>query len=81
MSTSLGDLLPKHRFEEPPEVRAIKAFIEEQYQQPAGVSIRQQQIIIHVKSAALAGALRLRLHELREQCQTDRRLVIRIDGS
>lgn len=78
MTNSLGNLLSQGRFEEPPEVRTIKDFVQEKFQQPASVTIQPAQIIIQVKSAALAGALRTHLYELQELCQTDKRLVIRI---
>lgn len=78
MTNAIGDLLPQGRFEEPPEVRIIKDFVSARFQQPAKVAIQPAQIIIQVKSAALAGALRSHLHELQELCQTDKRLVIRI---
>ncbi len=78
MTNSLGDLLPQGRFEEPPEVRIIKDFVQEKFQQPVKVSIQQTQIIVHVQGSALAGALRTSLHELQALCQTDKRLVIRI---
>lgn len=77
MINSIGDLLPKKRFEEPPEVQIIKAFVNENYQQIVSVSVHSTQIIIHVKGSALAGVLRTRLHELQDLCQTDKRLVIR----
>lgn len=80
MTDAIGDLLPQGRFEEPPEVRIIKDFVVETFQQPAGVTVQPTQIIIQVKSAALAGALRTYLHDLQERCQTDKRLVIRIGG-
>ncbi len=78
MSDALGDLLAKGRFEEPPEVRVIKQFMLETYSQAVRVLVQPGQIIIQVPGAALAGTLRLRLHELQELCQTDKRLVIRI---
>jgi hypothetical protein len=78
MSNSIGDLLPRKKYEEPPEVRMVKDFVLEKFQQPAGVTVQTSQIIIQVKSAALAGALRVHLHELTVLCQTDKRLVIRI---
>jgi plasmid maintenance system antidote protein VapI len=78
MTDSIGDLLPKNKYEEPPEVRIIKDFVMEKFQQPIGVTVQSAQIIIHVKSAALAGALRVHLHELQELCQMDQKLVIRI---
>ncbi len=80
MTDSIGDLLPKGRFEEPPEVRVIKEFVQKKFRQPVGVTVQPAQIIIQVKSAALAGALRVHLHELQELCQTEKHLVIRIGG-
>jgi hypothetical protein len=78
MTDAIGDLLPKNRFEEPEEVRIIKAFVQERYKQTPAVTVKPNQIVIQVKSAALAGALRMHLHELQELCQTKQRLVIRI---
>jgi len=78
MTDSIGDLLPKKRFQEPPEVRTIKEFVENKFQQSVGVTVQTSQISIQVKSAALAGALRVHLHELQTLCNTDKRLVIRI---
>lgn len=78
MTDAIGDLLPKDKYEEPPEVRVIKDFVMEKFQQPVSVTVQPTQITIQVKSAALAGALRVHLHEIAERCQTDNRLVIRI---
>lgn len=81
MADSLGDLLPKQRFEEPPEVRIIKDFVQTRYQQTVGVTMGQTQITIHVASAALAGTLRTQLHELSALCfgnQPPKRLILRI---
>ncbi|HTE22381.1 MAG TPA: hypothetical protein VK674_05060 [Candidatus Limnocylindria bacterium] len=78
MADALGDLLPRDRYDQPPEVQVIKDFVMEKYQQPVEVVVQPRQIIIQVKSAALAGALRMHLHELQEQCNTERRLSIRI---
>mgnify|MGYP003577973995 CR=1 FL=1 len=78
MADALGDLLPKRQFEEPPEVRIIKDFVMEKFNQPVQVGIQQTQIIIQVKSAALAGALRPHLYVLQSSCETEKRLVIRI---
>lgn len=80
MSDAIGDLLPREKFQEPPEVRIIKDFVMARFQEAPQVSVGQTQIVIQVKSSALAGALRVHLHELGELCQTDKRLVIRIGG-
>lgn len=78
MADSIGDLLIKRDFEEPPEVRIIKEFIRKRFDVDVSVSIQQHQIIIGVSGAALAGALRMHLHELQKLCSTDKRLMIRI---
>ena len=78
MSNSLGDLIAKRQPEEPAEVQVIKQFMLDNYQVAAGVAVRDSQIIIQVASSALAGTLRMRLHELKELCATDKRLIIRI---
>jgi hypothetical protein len=78
MADSIADLLSKRDFEEPPEVRIIKDFIRKRFDDDVSVSIQQHQIIIGVPSSALAGALRMHLHELKRLCTTDKRLLIRI---
>jgi len=78
MTDSIADLLSKRDFEEPPEVRIIKEFIRKRFDADAAVSLQQQQIIIAVNSSALAGALRMDLHELQRLCTTDKKLLIRI---
>jgi hypothetical protein len=78
MSNSLGDLLKTKRFDEPPEVLVIKTFLHENYQADCMVTMGERQIVISVHGASLAGAIRMRLHELQALCQTDKRLVLRI---
>jgi hypothetical protein len=78
MSNSIADILDTNRFEEPPEVQIIKEFVNKKFGVTPGVAVQINQISISVPSAALAGALRMHLHELSEACQTKKRLVIRI---
>lgn len=80
MSESIGDLLAKKDLNEPDEVKVIKLFLQEHYRATCQVSVTQRQIVINVKGASLAGAIRMRLHELQTLCQTDKRLVIRISS-
>lgn len=75
---SLSSLLPSRQFEEPAEIRIIKAFVMDKFQAMPKVSIQAKTITITVPSGALAGALRMHLHELQELCSTDKRLVLRI---
>lgn len=78
MSESLGDLLGKRDFIEPPEIKIIQEFVESRFKVTPSVLVSSQQIAIGVKSAALAGALRPMLLQIKVACQTDKRLVIRI---
>ncbi len=78
MSDSIGDLLDKQRFAEPPEIKQIQEFVQKRFKVTPHVSVSQKNIVIAVPSGALAGALRQLLHELQETLDTDKRLVIRI---
>lgn len=80
MTDSIGDLLPRRKYDEPPEVKVIKDFVQEKFKQPVMVVVQPSTILIHVKGAALAGALRFHIHELQELCQTEKHLVIKIVG-
>jgi hypothetical protein len=78
MSQSLNDLLKNRSYDEPSEVVAIKRFVEERFKQTPIVSVAGNQLVIGVKSAALAGALRPLLPELQDKLVTDKQLRIRI---
>ena len=59
---SLFDLLSNRIPDEPPEIRVIKDYVRRHFQQPASVVVREREreIIITVRSSALAGTLRAR---------------------
>lgn len=75
---TIKDLLGKRGRAEPEEVQVIKAYVREQFQAEVAVTVQDKMIVISVAGAGLAGSLRPRLHELREKCGTDKRLMIRI---
>ena len=78
MTDSLADILGSRQYDEPSEIGIIKNFVRRKYQADVAVTIREQHIILTVQGAALAGALRMHLHELKKLCDTNKRLVIRI---
>ena len=80
MSDSIADLLAKRHMDEPPEIKIIQEYVESKYHIKPQVTIGQKQIVIGVKSAALAGALRPQLLQIQAACNTDKRLVIRISS-
>lgn len=78
MSNSLADLLANKDFDEPDEMRAIKQFVQQNYQVDVEVQLRDKELIVTTPSAALANTLRLKLPELRKAAATDKRIVLRI---
>lgn len=78
VTNKLSDLLGNKNFEEPKEVRTIKDFVRKRLNANVSVTMQQHQIIIGVNSSALAGALRMHLHDLQKLCATDKKLLIRI---
>jgi hypothetical protein len=78
MTQSLQDIMGSRVPKEPPEVVIIKQFVHETFAVDCGVAVQQQQIIIQVRGAALAGALRPYLGDIKTACATDKRLIIRI---
>lgn len=78
MTTSIADLLKNRSADEPPEIQTIKQFVKTEFNTSCQVSLQSNQIIITIQSASLAGALRMKLHELQRDVGPDKRLVIRI---
>lgn len=75
---SLNDILTRKNFDEPAEVRTIKQYVQDKFQEVVAVTLREREIIIATPSAALAGTLRMRVAELQDLLETDKRLVFRI---
>ena len=78
MANSLGDLLANKDFDEPAEMKAIKQFVQSNYQTSVEVQMRKKEIIVTTPSAALANTLRLKLPELRKAVATDKKIILRI---
>jgi hypothetical protein len=78
MSESLKNILSRRGDNEPPEVATIKRFILERFSSPSSVTLGKGQIVISVKSAALAGTLRMHTRELQKLIRPKVRLIIRI---
>ena len=63
---------------EPPEIKAIQKFVQDRYKVTPKITVSEQQIVIGVPTAGLAGALRPLLPQIKDACQITKRLVIRI---
>lgn len=68
-----------NRFDQQPEeITTIKNYIQENLHETVAVGLHDSQIIISVRSSALAGTLRPHLYALKKLCNTEKKLVIRI---
>lgn len=80
MSDSLGDLIKKRDFAEPPEIRIIKAYVYKAIGVVPTVSVSTDSFIIQVPSASAAGALRFKINDLQKETKTKKKLIIRISN-
>ena len=78
MSNSLGDILARKDFDEPPEMQAIKKFVQDTFAAKVEVMMRERDIVVTASSASLANSLRLKVTELRKAANTDKRIIFRI---
>lgn len=75
---SLGSILGSKDFDEPPEVQAIKKYVQDEFKSEVSVMVRERDIVVGVSSAALANSLRLRSPDIKRRCQLTKRLTFRI---
>ena len=76
---SLADLFAKRKKDEPADIGVIKAYVQEQFNERVGVTVRERDILITVRSSALAGALRMRSRDIAGRLEDpEKRLVFRI---
>lgn len=77
---SLFSILGDKNFDEPPEMTAIKKYVQDEFNTRVSVQVREKDIVVEVPSAALAGTLRMRAPEIKRRCQLDKKLTFRIIG-
>ncbi len=75
---SLNNILSQKDFEEPPEVAAIKQFVQGAFHSAVGVTLQPNAILITAPSSALIGSLRLETPRLQAAAGTSKRLIFRI---
>lgn len=78
MSDSLGDLLGRGSFNEPPEIGIIKKFVHEQTGITPNVKITPTTFVVAMPNAAAAGTLRFKLFQLQRSMGHDRKIIIKI---
>lgn len=75
---SLFKILTQKDFSEPPEIQAIKKYVEDNYQTKVKVQVRDKDILVKVPSSALANTLRLNSPHIKRRCQLEKKLTFQI---
>jgi hypothetical protein len=75
---SLFSILGNKNFDEPPEIAAIKKYVQDAFHADVAVQVRDKDILVSVPSASFANALRLRSSEMKRRCQIEKKIIIRI---
>lgn len=78
MTQSINDLLSNKNFQEPPELKLIRDFVNEQIGIMPRLKITPEAYVIIMPSAAAAGSLRAHLFKLQEHPDIKKRLLVRI---
>jgi len=77
MTDSLANIM-SNKWDEPPEIKALKTFIQDKFKASVAVGISNNQISINTNSSALASTLRMHILDLQKVAKTDKKLLIRI---
>lgn len=77
MSNNIGDIIAKKNIpHEPIEFPLIRQFVQDRIHETPKLQMREKSIVISVPSSAAAGSLRLQIHELIDELNTDKQLII-----
>jgi hypothetical protein len=73
---TIANLLENRSFEEPPEIKIIKKFVRDNFDEECLVKVSKFRITIYVPNAALAGALKDSLRIMKSQLNTPKTINI-----
>ena len=74
----LSDLMGMSLPVEPPQIKALKNYVKERYQAESSVTATKNTYILAVKSSGLAANLQHETTEIKQACDLDKPLRIRI---
>lgn len=75
---SVADILGRYSPQEPDEIGAVKRYILDEFGAKARVGLHGETLVITVRSASLANALRLKILSLQKITNTKRKILFRI---
>ena len=74
----ISEILANRGSNEPPEIKAIKAYVKKQFDADVSVGVQKNQITISAPNSALAATLQLNKPDILKLTGGGKRLVIRI---
>lgn len=80
MMDSIADLMKDKRPQEPPQMKALREYIENNHGVKVHVSASQFGYTVTVPSAPLATILQMELPQIKAECNLDKKLFIQIAG-
>jgi hypothetical protein len=75
---SVAEILGRYSPQEPDEIEAVKRYILKEFGTKARVGLHGETLVITVRSASLANALRLKMLALQKAANTKRKIMFRI---
>ena len=75
---SLQNILQDRTPAEPPQLQALRDYLQKNYEQAIQVLVRRDHYLLNAPGAALSLRLRLDSHKIIAHCELDKRLVIHI---
>ncbi|MDQ2973413.1 MAG: hypothetical protein M3Q79_02940 [bacterium] len=74
---NLQDLISNNSFTEPPQLKAIRDYVKQQYDSDCSVTVTPRSYVLAVPSASLASNLQLEKQQIESACNLDKPLRIR----
>lgn len=75
---SVAEVLGRYSPQEPDEIGAVKRYIFDEFGAKARVGLHGETLVVTVRSASLANALRLKILSLQKAANTKRKIMFRI---
>lgn len=80
MADSLFNILSDKDFDQPQQLVAIKGYVQRHWGQEIQAKMSNKNVVITVKSAALASTIRMHIPAIQKECDIDGKLIIKIRG-
>ncbi len=77
---NISDLLARKNLSEPPEIKIIKEYVLNKYDEVVNVKVEISKIVIFATSSALANSIRMNIPEIKKACKSDKRIVIYLNN-